>query len=378
MSAPADLSAFRLVRALRAGQPGAFPSLWNAHVGSVWSVVRALVDTDGEALGWVTTFRVDLASRVETFEADRALSPQVGVALYRHLAPALPAPGPVPAGPVPASEDGLRQVPSGARLLYLLDLFFDVSEEDLEAAAGADVRPALRAVSRLMEPAGDTDARLFTQATLLRTPPAAALFLPPGNEAPPPRPRWGWFAGGFTLVLVLAFSPLVRNLLFPTSWAQLAALHAATLGAGELLLESDADLLAARLTGTDLPARLADVPALDAVGLELMGGRLVHEPDPAAVLVYRSASAFWTLQHHLRPVPDGGEIVASDGDLDARAQDGVNAVGWSEGDALWVLASAAPTAEVLHTAAAIREIRAANGRLAPPLLEPVQNPPVPK
>jgi len=378
VSSPADLSAFRLVRALRAGQPGAFPSLWNAHVGSVWSVVRALVDSDGEALGWVTTFRVDLASRVETFAADRSLAPQVGLSLYRHLAVGLPPPGPVPVGPVPSSEEGLRRVPPGARLLYLLDLFFDVPESALCEAAGEDVRPVLRAVARLMEPAADTDARLFTQAALLRTPPASALFLPPGNEAPPLRPRWGWFAGGFTLVLVLAFSPWVRNLLFPTSWAQLVALHAATLGAGELHLESDPDLLASRLVGTDLPSRLSDVPALGGVGLELMGGRVVYEPDPAAVMVYRTDSAFWTLQHHLRPVPEGGEVVASAGGLEVRAHDGVSAVGWAEGDALWVLASAAPPAEVLHVAGAIREIRAANGRLPPPLLEPVSNPPAPK
>jgi hypothetical protein len=375
MPVAADLSEYRLVRALRAGQPGAFPSLWNAHVGSIWSVVRALVGSDAEALGWVTTFRVDLASRVAAFDPELSLPAQVGAALHAHLAAAFPTVAPLPEGPLAPTEDGLRAVPVGARLLYLLDLFFDVPEDVLVRGADPEARPVLHAVMRLLEPSGDTDARLFTHATLLRTPPLGALFLPPGNEPPAARPRWAWFAVGFTLVLVLASSGWVRELLFPTSWAQLAALHAATLGARELLLETDPDLLAPRLTATDLPSRLADVPDLEKAGLELMGGRVVHEPDAAVVLVYRSGSAFWTLQHHLRPLPEGGTVVAHletpTGGLDAREGGDAAVVGWVEGDALWVLASAAPPEVVLSTAAAIREMRASNARLAPALLEGV-------
>lgn len=373
MPVAADLSEFRLVRALRAGQPGAFPSLWNAHVGSIWSVVRALVEADAEALGWVTTFRVDLAERVAGFDPESPLAGQVGLALFRHLRGHFAAVAPMPGDPLPRSESGLRQLPAGARLLYLIELFFDVPESALGRVAEADVRPVLREVTRRLEPHEDTDARLFTHAALLRTPPLGALFLPPGNEAAPPRARWAWFVVGFTLVLVLATSSWVRNAFFPTSWAQLAALHGATFGSRELLLASDPDLLAPRLTATDLPARLADVPDLSAAGLELMGGRVVHEPDAALVLVYRSGSSFWTLQHHQRPLPDGGTVVAHldgpDGGLDARDGGDTVVVGWSEGDALWVLASSAPPETLLSTAARIREIRANNARLPPPMLE---------
>ena len=354
MAVAADLSEYRLVRALRAGQPGAFPSLWTAQVGSIWSVVRALVDSDAEALGWVTTFRVDLGGRVGSFDPEVSVARQVGLALHEHLRGHFSALEPMPTGPLPRRETGLRQLPPGARLSYLLDLFFDLPADTLAGRFdGGD----------------DPDARLFTHAALMRTPPLGALFLPPGMEVPPPRPRWGWFAAGFTLILVVTSSAWVRNSFFPTTWAQLAALHATTFGAGDLLLESSPALLAPRLTATDLPAQLADVPDLTVAGLDLIGGRVVHEPDPALVLVYRAGSAFWTLQHHRRPMPEGGTILLRRGELAARDGGDAVVVGWEEGDALWVLAAAAPPEVVLGAVETIREIRANNASVGPALLE---------
>ena len=354
MALAADLSEYRLMRALRAGQPGAFPSLWSAHVGAIWSVVRALAQTDAEALGWVTTFRVDLGGRVATFDPEAPLGAQVGQALHAHLRAHFTAAQPLPTAPLPRTEAGLRQLPVALRLPYLVELFFDVP------SPGPEPR---------FEGQDDTDARLYTHAALLRTPPLGALFLPPGNEAPTPKPRWGWFVAGLCLVLIVATSAWVRDFFFPTSWAQMAALHTSTFGARELLLESSPPLLSPRLTATDLPARLSDVPDLSAAGLALIGGRVVHGPEAALVLVYHSGSAFWTLQHHQRAMPDGGDIVLRRGGLEARAVGDTVLVGWTEGDALWILSAAAPPTAVVDVVEKVREIRANNAQIAPPLFE---------
>lgn len=363
MAAPADLAEFRLLRALRAGQPGAFPSLWNAQIGSVWSVVRAMTASDAEALGWVTTFRVDLAERVASFDTELPLARSVGLALYRHVRGAFPATEPLPEGPLPATEAGLRSLPPGARLPYLVHLFFDVDEAELCRAAEADVRPVLRAVARRMEPGEDTDARLATHAELMRTPPAEALFLPPGNEPPPRRPPvFGWAAAAF-LVLVVATTPAIWGLVVRTDWSDLGALHAETLAADALTLGGSPEALVRALFAEGVSSRLAEAPDLSSLGLTLVGARRVSTPEPAVVLVYSGDQRLWTLQHHLRGEPPGGEVVATratgSGTLRARRVTDAVVVGWTEpGGSLWVLGAAAPAGRVLDVAAGIREMRA--------------------
>lgn len=362
MASTAILADYRLLHALRSGQPGGFASLWNAHVGRAWSVLRALCASDAEAMGWVTTFRVDLAQRVMTFDAEEPLAMQVGLALYQHLRGGFPRAEPLPEVPFPATEDALRTIPEGLRLLYLVELFFDVPEDALCRAAGADVRPQLREVARRMEPDGDTAARLTTHTALLREPPAAAYFLPPHAEPPPPRPRWPWWVAGASLLLMLAATPAVWAILFRATWERAADWHDATVAGTSVELASSPEDLVQRLIGDGVPSALAHVPDLDELGLTLRAARLLHLPDVGVVLVYQEGARFWTLQHLRRGLPAGEAPVvatrATDaGPLEAHGVGDTVLVAWTEGDAVWILGADAPPDAVLDRAEAIRERR---------------------
>ncbi len=362
MSAPADLAEFRLVRALRASQPGAFPALWNAHAGATWSVIRALCLTDGEAVGWATTFRLDLAERVTDFGTSDPVAAQVGVALYAHLRPGFPAASPeapLPAPPLAATEAGARRIPAAARLLYLIDLFFDAPIEELKRTAGKDAPRTLDAIHRLLEPGDATDARLYVHTALMRPAPASVLFLPPGAEPARPKPRrWVRWVAAAVLVGVVAALGWASRLPRP-DLAVLAARH----GAAQLdapLRSGDPAELGLLLARRDVPALLTDVPDLSGLGLVLLGARVV--PDASAiVLIYQGGSTLWTLQH-MEVVPTLGGVVRATGEgprglNEVRNEGDVMVVAWTERGATWVLAAAAPPSAVLALAARIQTMR---------------------
>jgi hypothetical protein len=375
MSAPADLAEFRLLRALRAGQPGAFPTLWNAQAGAVWSVIRALANTDAEALGWATSFRVDLAERVVDFGTGDPVAAQVGGALYAHLHEGFavgPAGGgvgaPLPPGPLPPTEEGARRIPPAARLLYLVDLFFDVPIGAVEPLAGREARHTLDAVRRLIEPGDDTDARLYVHTALMRPAPADALILPPGAEPPPPKPRWWLWALGGAGALLLLSAPWIEGWIGRPDLKQLAALHAEALEDAPLR-EGDPAQLGILLSRRGVPALLTDVPDLSAAGFTLLGARIEPGAEPTIVLIYQLRGTIWTLQH-LGVAPDvSGPVLAlrtgkgpapdaPGWTLEARQAPGAVVVVWDEASTSWALAADAPPEDVLAAAARIRENRA--------------------
>lgn len=356
-----DLAEFRLIRAVRAGQLGAFASLWNAWSGSVWSVVRALASSDADAVGWMSAFRLDLERRAPTLDPEAPLGQQVGCALLEHLAPSFTEVVPLPRGGLPATEEGLGVLPDRVRLLYLVWLFFDVPDDALRAVGGVDAARLVHEASRRLEPDQDTDAHLLAHAALLKNPPAAAMILPPGAE-PPPRPtRWPLAVAAVLFLLAGLASPWAREQLFRTSWEKLARAHAETLASEGLLLGSDAADLASRLSRAGVPSTLSVVPILDSAGLTLVGGRVMTEGPPAVALVYQDDRALWTLQHHERAPPADGRVlterITPDGPVTAYDTDAGVVVGWSEHGDLWVLTAAVPEADLLTVAAAIRAAR---------------------
>ncbi|MDP2316047.1 MAG: hypothetical protein Q8P41_24330 [Pseudomonadota bacterium] len=370
MTAPADLAEFRLVRALQTNQPGAFPTLWNAQAGAIWSVIRALCTTDTEAVGWATTFRVELAERASQLGTGDPVAAQVGLLLYAHLRAGFPRTADLPVAPIAATEAGARQIPEAARLLYLVDLFFDVPMEPLERLAGKQARGTLDAVHRLLEPTDDTDARLYVHAALMRPAPAAALILPPGAEPPPPSPRWWLWGVVGAIVLGFASTPWIQAWRERPDLDQLAALHRdARLDAP--LRGSDPNGLGLELTRRDVPWQLAEVPDLAPFGLTLLGARIVPGSEGGTVLIYQAGTRLWTLQHWLSAPSLDGPVVATlptaAGLLEARQARpsgavpdvGAALVAWEDAGATWVLAADAPPEAVLDLAARFRETRAA-------------------
>ncbi len=280
-----DLAEFRLLRALRAGTGAAFIQLWNAHAGAVWTVFRALVDHDREALGWMASFRLDLQGRTTQFRADEGVSQQVGHALYDHACASFSEVAPLPEGPQPPDETGVRHLPPSARLGYLVDLFFDWTPPD----------DTIVAAYRLLEPAADTDARLVVHTALLRNPPAEAFILPPGglpsSDLPPRWHRTGLIlgiAGGIMLAGVVA--SVWRTAPPDPGWLHREALSAS----GGVMVDSDAGRLARRLDAAGVPSSLVECPPLTGAALKLIGARYEGE---VVVLLYRGLSTDWTLQH---------------------------------------------------------------------------------
>lgn len=377
---PADLAEFRLVQALRAGRPGAFPTLWNAQAGAIWSVVRALCETDAEAVGWATTFRVELGERAGEFGAGEPVAAQVGVALYQHLKEGFARTAPLPEAPVPATEEGVRRVPEAARLLYLVDLFFDVPVEALERHAGKGARRTLEAVHALIDPSApvaepnatwgpdqEEDARLYVHAALMKSAPVDVLLLPPGAAPEPPRPKWWLLVVALALVVGLASLPSVLAWFDRPDLAELGTRHAVALEDAPLR-GSDPVAMGIELARRGLPALLTEVPDLSAADLTLLGARVLDGPEPSIVLTYHGDTSLWTLQHlKVAPELDGVPAASRDtpqGRLDAYpAWPGTTGVAtmlvpWKEGGTTWVLSADAPPDTVLERAARIRDVRA--------------------
>lgn len=388
-----DLAEFRMLRALRAGQPGAFPSLWNAQAGALWSVTRALCATDAEALGWMASFRVELGERAPSFSADRPLGPQVGEALYTHLLPQCGdfAP-PVPARLTPDLA-GVALIPSGMRLAYLVALYFDV---DAEALPGMDATrvAALREVARRLEPGDDTDAHLLIHTVLLRSPPVAALILPPGSEPATPPSRAGWYALGGALVIALLTSNAVLDHVVRPLWTrwrpppESAGLPSpaedAAEGVAQVVVEGDGAEIAHGLAANGVPSALAEVPLLDSLGLHVAAARVWWGPDPTVRLLYvwmARRPGVWMLDHRFGAAITEGPVLARSGEgdetLEARQTTLGVSVAWAERDTRWALCADAPAEEVLRVAAAIRTLRSATGPTPAggPLLFPDTVPP---
>lgn len=339
--ASVDLSEFRLLRALRAGQPGAWPSLWNAFAGDIWSVFRALVDTDAEALGWMASLRVDLAEEAQHFSASESLAPQVGRVLLAHAEAAFSGEGPLPEGPLTPDERGVRALPPRVRLRYLVDLFFDYTVAD----------PGVRRAYALLEPSQDTDARMLVHAALLRAAPAGALVLPPG-ATPPRRSWWRWFVPGVVAGTLL----VVACAWVPHDWDPLSAHTAAFDAVGAVIVESDPAALVQHLNRNGVPAVLQAVPDLSPWGLSLLGARA---GTGAVVLLYRSTEGDWSLQHvEAGSLPDAEPAARREG-VDGWEMDGRAVAGWRDNGNVWLLVAQVPLERALDVASGLRAHRAA-------------------
>lgn len=336
MAAPLDLAEFRLVRALKSGYGGAaFLQLWNAQAGAMWSVFRALVDRDSEAIGWMASFRLDLHERAGRLHADRPLGPQVGEALYAHALGSFAAGGPLPAGPLTPDEAGVRAIPASTRLAYLVDLFFDWTPPD----------PRLREAYRLLEPAEDTDARLLVHTALMRTPPAEALLFPPGSEpatrhAPPRR--------GTRFRLVALFGGLLVGSVVAAAWVVRAPVplrvHQRALARPKL--SPPAPCLPA---AESLPELLRDCPDLRPLGLDRVGFAV---DEGGAVLTYENLDVTFSLQHRM-----GGLAGVPEGEITRPTRVGeVSWVSWRVGPTSYTLAARAAPDRTLGTAMAIASL----------------------
>lgn len=356
-----DLAEFRLVRALRAGQPGAIPTLWNAQAGAIFSVIRAMTTTDADAVGWATTFRVELLEVADALVPGEPVAAQVGVALYRHLKDGFPRTSALPEPPIPPTEEGARRVPEAARLLYLVTLFFDAPVEVLERIAGEDARKTIDSVHRLLEPTDDTDARLYVHAALMRAAPVEVLLLPPGVAPEPPRPKWRLLKLGVgALVLAIAVPWLLTWLERPRV-EDLAARHAAAME-DATLRGTDPVALGIELTRQGVPSFLAEVPDLVAAELVLLGVTIVPGAEPSVVITYAGGGALWSLQHlAVEPDLDGevvGERIVGGESLQGRRAGDTIVVAWPEGGTTWVFSGSGPVDAVLDRAAQVRTTRA--------------------
>lgn len=369
MAASADLAEYRILRALRGEQPGAFPSLWNGQAGAIWSVVRAVCSSDTEAVGWMTSFRVELGERAAAFVVDRPLGAQVGEALYAHLVPQFADFSPPPVGPLTPDADGVGRIPSGLRLAWLVALYFDVDAEALPGMDPARVA-GLREVARRLEPDETTDAHLLVHTALLRTPPVAVLILPPGSEPATPPSRSGWYALGGALLIALLTSNAVLDHVVRPLWLRWRPAPVVTAG-DEPLMQGDPAEIARALAARGVASPLAEVPRLDSLGLHVVGARAWWAPDPTARLLYLWAGerpGVWTLEHRFGGALAEGDVLArsDDGSLEARATAlGVTVV-WAERDTRWALSADAPPLEVIRMAAAVRTLRAPSGAPSSP------------
>lgn len=354
-----DLAAWRRIKAVRQGVAGSFATLWNEYVGQIWSVVRPVCKREGDALGWCASFRLALEEALPRFDPVAPLGPQIGARLFDHLSPAFQDNLPVPSEVLPPTPAGLALLPPSVRLAWLIELFFDVTEEVFSSEPG--MLPRLRGARRSLEPVTATDLRMELRQTLALAAPESVMMLPPGQETPPRRAWWGlWIPALLVLLVVAVGTPMAAQHRWDRKSA--AVIHQEVVGHPEgFLLESSPEALSARLSSAGLATVLTEVPALEETGMHLVGAQIRAEDGPAVVMEYRLGEQHWTLQHHLRPDPTGLEPFTGpwkDGDvaMEAVTENGTRLVSWRDTEGLWILGSAAAPVDLLARAALIRQV----------------------
>ncbi len=328
----------------------------------VWSVLVGVFDEEPVAIGWATTFRLDLAERVSAFTLDQPLSVQVGRVLLDHVRPGLD-PGADELPPTSACltpDETLRSLPASLRLRYLVDLFFHVSEHG----------PADVAVLRLMEPGLHTDARRTAQSLLQRFPPDEVLLHPPG-VVPPPRPSRlltyltvsaGMLVATLTVAaLVLAILGRPRHL----DWASAAGRHVGLVSAPRdvahgVFVGFDPSVLSLALIRGGARVTLVDLPDLAPEHLTLLAATDLAPgtDDETVTAIYATATGadLLTLQHTLAQLPS--DATAPDGRVADHHVDSVDLAGWTEAGGAWVLAGSNDAGDL---ATHIRDRRRASG-----------------
>lgn len=357
-SGPLDLAAWRRMKAVRQGLPAGFGELWNEQAGGIWSVVRRLCQREEEALGWCTSFRMALEESVFRLDPLSPLPPQIGARLFEHLLPAFREHAPVPSGVIPPTAEGIALLPPMVRLCWLIELFFDVSEDIFAVEEG--LLPRLRAARSVIEPVSTTDLRAELRQILLLSPPEAALILAPGQDAPPPRRYWWLWIPGIFLSLLLYFAPHMKQ--DPWNRASAAHIHAVTVTRPpDFLGINGGEPLEKRLLEEGLPRVLTRIPDLQQASFVLQGALVILEGGPAVSIEYLHENRPWTLQHHLRPEPSGLEPLVgppppADAPLQAVAEGSTRIVSWRDSEGLWILGAAEEEAEMVSQAALVRRL----------------------
>ena len=363
-SAPADLAAFRTVRALRTSQPGAYAALWNAHAGPLWSVVRCACASDAEAVGWMLSLRVDLADRVTTFEPHVGIGPQLGLALLQHVAGDLLLHCDGIVLPAPFAEsprEAVNSLPRPARLLYATDVYFDVDPDDVgrvtHVAAGALLERA-RALIDPLDAAARDEHRGALAAALYRAPPPEALFLPPG-ATPPPRGRWIARAVAVAIVALAVGAAVLLPRGSAPRWESIAGAHT-LVTTQPTWVQGDAEALARTLARARVEGPLVTAPDLSGVGLVLLGATSAAEGSRVSFVYTAEDGSAYSL-HHLAVAPAAnGRVVATspvaDG-LEARAfgNGDLAGVSWAAHGTTWILVGDAPPDRLLARAVEIRK-----------------------
>lgn len=340
-TAPTRLADARLVRDLRKGAPGTFFTVWNGMVPDLWSVLLGVFEDEGVAIGWASTFRLELAESVSRFTLDEPLAVQVGRVLLHHVAPAvadslhiLP-----PTGRAETPDETLRTLPPAARLHYLVDLFFHV--------AAASETPAIDlAVLHLMEPGQHTDARRTAQSLLQRLPPDDVLLHPPGQVVAQLPDRgfgrvWKVIFGIAALgALAMAIAARPHTVQWVTA-ADQCGLSGSDAAKGGFTGASDPEALALALIRDGARVTLVEIPDLGAEGLTLIGGgnAAPDTRDEAVLVFYTSADehsvTFWTLAHTAARLP--ADAIAPDGSIAEHLIGDLVLAGWVEPGGSWVL-----------------------------------------
>lgn len=143
-----SLSEARLVRRLRAGEPGAFRDLWGEWRDRCWSVIRPMVASREEAVALLRDVYLGLPQAVRGWPMDTPLCCLVGCHVFRQvrqrleLAPIAGIQADVPQEVTAPDREGVARkistMPANVRLIYLADLFFGCSAGTTARLVGED------------------------------------------------------------------------------------------------------------------------------------------------------------------------------------------------------------------------------------------------
>ncbi len=269
-----------------------FAGLWNEHADALWCVLRGAFGSDGEALGWMTSFRVELEEQVASFDPALPLNRQIAEALRQHVSVGL--------GRVGPTEGPLVSEPPGRRLDLLLAAFLDFDGVELSPAESEQLTRAYR-----------RPAPAFGRIAAIEA----------GAPARSDGPRW------------VALGVLLASLLLvPIGW-RLWRLSTGDLPPSETRQVRGvpvADpLLAARvLLDQHVPWLIAEVPDGGACGLQLREVAVEDHRDPMVVFIYQDAAALpWRL----------ARLRSSEEPFPPRDLAGRAVVEWREDITLWSL-----------------------------------------